>query len=186
MRLDDRVDGAAESRINKLPRVGHQDFAKKAYLLSGMLLPSYSRIVVREASTRSLIDLATTALAVERFRHQRGQFPTTLAELTPEFLEMVPRDPFDGAPIRYRVLAKGYVVYSVDVDGHDDGGREPPERKKSTDTASYDLTFIVERRPSSIVEGGQLQQPSRRGRRGNLHCGYRLSSHSFGITRMRV
>ena len=118
---------------------------KRAYLLSSMLLPSYSRIVVREASTRSLIDLATTALAIERFRHQRGLLPTSLAELTPEFLEEVPRDPFDGAPIRYRVIAKGYVIYSVDVDGHDDGGREPPERKKSTDTASYDLTFIVER-----------------------------------------
>jgi hypothetical protein len=117
---------------------------KRTYLLSGLLLPSYSRIVVREASTRSLIDLATTALAIERFRHQRGRLPTTLAELTPEFLEKVPRDPFDGAPIRYRVLAKGYVIYSVDVDGHDDGGREPPERKKSTDKASYDLTFIVE------------------------------------------
>src|ERR1035438_2053109 len=32
MRLDDLVAGAAESRINKLPRVGHQDFAKKGLL----------------------------------------------------------------------------------------------------------------------------------------------------------
>ena len=118
---------------------------ERTYFLSGMLLPAYSRIIVREVSTRSLIDLAITALAVERFRHQRGQLPTTLAELTPDFLEKVPRDPFDGAPVRYRVLAKGYVIYSVDADGHDDGGREPPERKKSTDNGSYDLTFIVER-----------------------------------------
>jgi hypothetical protein len=118
---------------------------KRTYLLSGLLLPSYSRIVVREASTHSLIDLATTALAIERFRHQRGRLPTTLAELTPEFLEKVPRDPFDGTPLRYRALAKGYVIYSVDVDGHDDGGREAPERKKLADNGLYDLTFIVER-----------------------------------------
>jgi hypothetical protein len=85
------------------------------------------------------------ALAVERFRHQRGQFPTTLAELTPEFLKKVPRDPFDGTPLRYRALAKGYVIYSVDVDGHDDGGREAPERKKLADNGLYDITFIVER-----------------------------------------
>ena len=118
---------------------------KRTYFLSGMLLPAYSRIVVREASTRSLIDLATTALAVERFRLKRGQLPATLTELTPEFLEKVPRDAFDGAPLRFRVLAKGYAIYSVDADGHDDGGRETPERKKFADNGLYDLTFIVER-----------------------------------------
>jgi hypothetical protein len=118
---------------------------KRGYLLSSMLLPAYSRIIVREASTRSLFDLATTALAIERFRHQKGHLPAQLSELAPEFLEMVPRDPFDGAPIRYRVLSNGYMMYNVDVDGHDDGGREPPQRRKSSDKASYDLTFIVER-----------------------------------------
>jgi hypothetical protein len=118
---------------------------KRVYPLSGMLLPSYSRIVVRDVSTRTLANLAATALAVERFQQQNTRLPTTLAELTPTLLEKVPLDPFDSAPIRYRVLAKGYVIYSVDVDGHDDGGREPPERKKSTDPASYDLTFVVER-----------------------------------------
>jgi hypothetical protein len=33
----------------------------------------------------------------------------------------------------------------VDADGHDDGGREPPENKKFADKTSYDITFIVER-----------------------------------------
>jgi hypothetical protein len=32
----------------------------------------------------------------------------------------------------------------VDADGHDDGGREPPEHRTSADQTSYDLTFIVE------------------------------------------
>ena len=117
---------------------------KRLYILSELLLPSLSRITVREASTQALIRLATTALAVERFRLDRGRLPGDLKELTPRFLDAVPTDPFDGAPLRYRRPARGYVVYSVDADGHDDGGREAPERRKSTDQASYDLTFIVE------------------------------------------
>jgi hypothetical protein len=118
---------------------------KRFYFLSSMLLPAYSRVVVREASTRSLIDLSITAFAVERFRQQRGQLPAALTELTPEFLEKVPRDAFDGAPLRYRVLAKGYVIYSVDSDGQDNGGREGPERKRPSDRNSYDLTLMITR-----------------------------------------
>jgi hypothetical protein len=117
---------------------------KKHYILAGMLLPSLSRVIVREASTQALIRLATTALAVERFRLDQGRLPGELKELTPKFIDAVPTDPFDGVPLRYRRLVRGYVIYSVDADGHDDGGREPPEHKKITDKTSYDLTFIVE------------------------------------------
>ena len=122
------------------------DVAKrKFYIISSMFLPSLSRVSVREASLQARIRLAATALAVERFRLARGRLPGDLGELTPQFLDAVPTDPFDGAPIRYRRLAHGYEIYSVDADGHDDGGREPPERKRTTDKTTYDLTFIVER-----------------------------------------
>jgi len=117
---------------------------RRLYILSSMVLPSLSRVIVRELSAQAQIKLATTALAVERFSRQRGRLPSDLKELTPQFLEAVPTDPFDGAPIRYRRLARGYAIYSVDADGHDDGGREMPEPKKSTDKGSYDIPFIVE------------------------------------------
>ena len=118
---------------------------KKLYILSGMFLPSLSRVIVREASTQAVIKLVTTALAVERFRLDRGRLPGDLKELTPQFMDAVPTDFFDGASLRYHRLARGYMIYSVDADGHDDGGREPPEHKKGSDKTSYDLTFIVQR-----------------------------------------
>ena len=118
---------------------------KRFYILSGLLLPSLSKVIVREATMQANIRLATTALAVERFRLARGRLPEGLGELTPQFLDAVPTDPFDGAPLRYRRLARGYMIYSVDADGHDDGGREPPQRKEPGDKTSYDITFIVER-----------------------------------------
>ena len=98
-----------------------------------------------DAITLAQIRLVKTAPAVERFRLTHGRLTENLNSLTPQFLNVIPSDPFDGAPLRYRRLAKGYVIYSVDSASHDDGGREGPERKKSTDKTSYDITFTVER-----------------------------------------
>jgi len=55
------------------------------------------------------------------------------------------RDPFDGAPLRYRRLEKSYVIYSVGQDGHDDGGREKPADWNPADKTTSDITFTVER-----------------------------------------
>jgi len=118
---------------------------KKLYILSSMLLPSLTRATVNEASMKASISLAVTSLAIERFRLDAGRLPHTLGDLVPNYLAAVPLDPFDGAKIRYRRLAKGYVIYSVGEDGKDEGGREPPGRKKLSDKSSYDITFIVEK-----------------------------------------
>jgi hypothetical protein len=117
---------------------------KRFYIMSTMLLPGLGQAIRREAAAQANIRLATTALAVERFRLNQRRLPEDLKELTPRFLDAVPTDPFDGAPLRYRRLDRGYVIYSVGEDGRDDGGREPPEHKKANDRSSYDLIFVVQ------------------------------------------
>jgi hypothetical protein len=113
--------------------------------LSAMFLPELSSSVRVENKGFAQIRSATAALAVEHFRLVHGQLPENLNELVPQFLPAVPSDPFDGAPLRYHRLAKGYVIYSVGADGHDDGGREKPANWKSSDKTTYDITFTVER-----------------------------------------
>lgn len=74
---------------------------------------------------------AAVALALERFRRRHGRWPDSLRALTPEFLDKVPADPFDGKPLRYRVSNSGVVVYSIGENGLDDGGlfsRDQPHR----------------------------------------------------------
>ncbi|MEI2727116.1 MAG: hypothetical protein V9H26_27560 [Verrucomicrobiota bacterium] len=71
--------------------------------------------------------------------------PENLADLTPAFLAVVPADPFTGEPLRYRRTDKGFVIYSVDRDGLDNGGLEKPLKAKFSDPTNYDLTFTVER-----------------------------------------
>jgi hypothetical protein len=84
--------------------------------------PAYLKTA--EADLRSLAQLRTAAaaVAVERFRRAEGRWPQSLTELAPRYLKAVPDDPYDGAPLRYRRLADGVVVYSVGYDGKDDGG----------------------------------------------------------------
>ena len=47
-----------------------------------------------------------------------------LTALVPDYLEQLPRDPMDGKTLRYHVLSNdSFTLYSVGVDGKDDGGK---------------------------------------------------------------
>lgn len=67
------------------------------------------------------------------YRQSHGSFPSALGALGP-----APIDPLDGKPIRYRKTAKGFLIYSVDRDGKDDGG---VKRKVSTEGP---VDFVLE------------------------------------------
>jgi len=70
------------------------------------------------------------ALALAAYRSDTGHYPVTLDELAPKHLPKVPGDLFSGAALVYRPTAAGYLLYSVGVNGRDDGGQwtddEPP------------------------------------------------------------
>ena len=106
------------------------------------LVPMMGRIAERDLVFRTRLDLARTALAVERYRLASRTLPATLDVLVPQYLKEVPLDPFDGRPIRYTLPTSGYVLYSVDTDGQDNGGCEQAEDES---TAPCDLCFIVTR-----------------------------------------
>jgi hypothetical protein len=52
-------------------------------------------------------------------------------------------DSFDDQPLRYRKLARGYLVYSIGSDLKDDGGKEKPAGASGIE--GYDITFRIER-----------------------------------------
>ena len=67
-------------------------------------------------------------LALELHRRDREVYPQRLEALVPEYLDLVPSDPFgdDGgdAPLRYEAIdgGKDYLLYSVGLNQQDDGG----------------------------------------------------------------
>ena len=75
-------------------------------------------------------DAARTGLsiryALEAYRAERGCLPETLQKLEPDYIATLPKDPMSGEDLIYRTGPefgdKGYTLYSVGLDGVDDGG----------------------------------------------------------------
>jgi hypothetical protein len=118
-------------------------------VLSAMLLPMISVVARRDATGRAELRDSIAAIAVERWRPKHdGALPDSLSDLVPKFLPAVPADPFDGKPLHYRKLKKGYCIYSVGPNLRDDGGNEmppPSARKSNPGWTNYDIVFTVER-----------------------------------------
>jgi hypothetical protein len=104
--------------------------------------PAILRAAELDLRFRAGLDMAHTALAIERYRLVAGDLPQELAQLVPDHLDQVPIDPFDGRPIRYRRTDPGYLLYSVWEDGQDDDGVSRNEVHRN---APHDWPFRVVR-----------------------------------------
>lgn len=89
---------------------------------SYLMLPALGKIGAAFRRVRANLRGALVGLALERYRLAKGHWPKDLNELVPDYLPAVPRDPYDGQPMRYKKLSDGAIVYSVGPDGQDDGG----------------------------------------------------------------
>jgi hypothetical protein len=87
-------------------------------------VPPLVRTVEAFGRDIAILRNSQAALAVERFRADTGALPDDLGQLVPKYLAAPIEDPFDGQPLRYKRLAKGYQVYSVYADLNDDNGRQ--------------------------------------------------------------
>jgi hypothetical protein len=87
-----------------------------------LLLPATHKVA--EAGRRAMACALSmhTLLGCERYRLEHGKWPEKLDDLVPAFIPEVPKDPYDGKPMRFKRWADGIVVYSVGKDGKDDGG----------------------------------------------------------------
>jgi hypothetical protein len=92
-------------------------------LLERMLVPALGAASKKYAREQISVDLARTAIALERYRLAHGQYPETLDALAPKFIAQVPHDVIGGGPLHYRREANGqFILYSVGWNETDDGG----------------------------------------------------------------
>jgi hypothetical protein len=127
---------AIENKINNLPGI---------YILIRNFTAAYSHLVTLNLKNIAELNIACSALAVERFRMKNNKLPDSLGNLVPDYLDSVPLDPFDGKEIRYKKLDRGFVTYSIGENQIDDGGNEVPKDKNQKQDSNYDITFIVEK-----------------------------------------
>lgn len=91
----------------------------------GMMLPGLSQAVLVEPRDSCSIGATRLLIAIKRHRMETGALPEKLDALVPGWLDAVPRDAFDGKPLRYDPERR--VVYSVFRNLTDDGGIMPSD-----------------------------------------------------------
>jgi hypothetical protein len=102
-------------------------------LLITMLLPAAEKVQQAEDRARQIQDNLIVAFALAWYQRDHGRYPKKLAALAPKYLKQVPQDRFSGEPLIYRPTDKGYLLYSVEVNGKDEGGRGNEDDPKGDD-----------------------------------------------------
>ena len=89
----------------------------------------YAEIVSEKAILRRLVEAGTRIVQLG-YHGDHGAYPAKLDDLAPKYLPSVPKDLFTGKPLIYRLTEKGYLLYSVGVNGKDENGQtygdDPP------------------------------------------------------------
>jgi hypothetical protein len=101
-----------------------QEYSTRPWnFLAKEFAPGLGGAVRKNAREQISIDLARTAIALERYRLAHGEYPESLDALAPKFIAAVPHDVIGGEPLKYRHEADGqFALYSVGWNEKDDGG----------------------------------------------------------------
>jgi hypothetical protein len=146
--LNDFVEAAKLPPWERRKRLEELDrrLKEEAPFLARELLPSYLKPAETDLRESARLRCALVALAAERYRRAKGEWPVKLADLEARELDQVPLDPYDGQPLRYRRLADGVAIYSLGPDGEDHDGAVGA-KSPSPGSANYGFRlWDVERR----------------------------------------
>lgn len=106
-------------------------------ILHEMSLPAQEKFLARKAQENVWVRATQVLLACKSFKMRTGRLPFTLDELVPNSLPAIPRDDFDGKPLRYS--ARDKLIYSVAEDLIDSKGTNFNSARKR-----LDLPFKIE------------------------------------------
>jgi len=107
--------------------------------MSRMAIPNLGKALEKLSRIQNLVNQARIVCALERCRKARSQYPESLAELVPQFIEQLPVDLINGGPMQYRRTNDGkFLLYSVGWNEVDDGGTPGVTRDPS---AKPDFTW---------------------------------------------
>jgi hypothetical protein len=108
-----------------------------------------------KAENRSVMQWEATQLgfALAAYRTDHGSYPKNLAELSPQYVVKIPKDIFTNGNLIYRPQENGFLLYSVGINGKDDGGRGYDDRTEDEATKDYDdLSVRVPAKPAQKTD----------------------------------
>lgn len=99
-------------------------------MLVSLLFPAFQGALAAEDRQAMQRDITGLAFALAAYRVEHGSYPTMLGELVPHYMNEVPKDIFNNhANLHYTLQGGGYLLYSVGINGEDDGGKGEEECK---------------------------------------------------------
>lgn len=118
-------------------------------VLFGMLAPAVGRAIERTARMETAVQLAIVACGLERYRLAHGSYPETLGQISGSSFGPVPNDPMVNQSFHYQRTTDGwYQLYSVGLNGKDDGGVMKSGGKE--DKEEKDWPWPVPTRPEKV------------------------------------
>ncbi len=114
----------------------------RSRILVAMTVPAWVRLKEEETKTEARLAEAQIAFALTLHKVEHGEYPDSLDALAPDFLDQVPLDPFTSQPLEYARDGEGFLIYSVGLDGADDGGlTETEEAGKKVNPNTDDIAW---------------------------------------------
>ncbi len=117
--------------------------------LTGILMPSMDLALVLRFRSSAMRRMAGTALGIRLYEIDHGTRPTKLADLVPQYLPAVPKDPFaeDNKTITYLPNAPRPLLYSIGDNGIDQGGKDAENPGEVPDWRNFDIPFFLDAEP---------------------------------------
>ena len=92
------------------------------FVMISQLFPAFQNVKSAVSRTLGLQDAVSLAVTLELYRRETGQWPDSIEEVGPEWIEELPVDRVNGEPVKVVFSPQGPKIYSVGGDHDDDGG----------------------------------------------------------------
>lgn len=134
------------------PLLKQKALPEPRHILNRILLPVFDSASTSGIRTEAILRMTGCAAAVRAYQLRHGRYPKTLAEAGMRDLNY---DPYTGGEFIYKTdPAKGFLLYSVYLDGVDNGGQRPHANR---DIPNTDLSPVYYRDPKGL--SGDTEPP---------------------------
>jgi len=104
-------------------------------ILISLMVPAVRKIQQAGERAEQVQANLRLAFALACYQREHGDYPRKLETLAPKYLATIPHDLFSGKALIYRPSEKGYLLYSVGVNGEDEEGRTYEDDPSGDDLA---------------------------------------------------
>ncbi len=133
--LKARFDGGVGGTLLKTAKTPAERGQILGDIFTSLMLPAAGKVMDAHDRAFQTHENVIVAFACAWYQRFNNRYPNTLADLAPTYLTQVPTDIFSGHSLIYKQNASGFVLYSVGINGRDDGGRGYDSQPQGDDLA---------------------------------------------------